>query len=198
MKTIKLFLGILLVSLITTPALAKLEDNSNSFKPKLDLERIKEEGRGLLEQNKEQRCEQIASRIDSKVTAFNANKDAKEQVYANIKERINTIVTKFKEKGYDTSVLEGDLVILNEKITKYWTDRQAVITKLEEAKTFVCGESDGAFKQKIQEAKELMKVVLADAKDIRSFITTVIREDIGQIKAQKRDSKTPTTLEVED
>lgn len=131
------------------------------------------------------RCDLINSRIDLRINNFNANKETHIQRYQNIKTNVTNLVTYLKSKGYDTSKLETDLATLNTMVVTFGTDYSSFITKLEAAKQFTCGQSDGQFKAKIEEARAQLTIARTQAKDIRVFIVGTIRPDLQALRNQK-------------
>lgn len=149
------------------------------------LEDREQQAKTKAEEVKAQKCTQLTTRIDLRIASFNANANGKETVYTNLANKISETISKLESKGYDVSKLKTDLVTLNEKIKKYWSDRQAVVDKLEESKNYACGTTDGQFKETIKQTKELFKVVQANIMEIRLFVNTTIRPDIQALKSQK-------------
>lgn len=140
-------------------------------------------------QTKEQQCNQIRERISNRVSAYEANRNGKETVYANLLTKISEVILKLKDQGYDVTKLEADLTTLNSKVEKYWTDRQEVTNRLESSKVYACSESKNQYKEMLKQSKDSFEVVQADIKDIRLFVSQIIRSDIQALKSQRLEKE---------
>jgi len=165
------------ILLVQQPVFAINEDNRQG---KLNLKEEKS-------QTKEQQCAKAIEKITAKISAYEANRNGKETVYANLLTKISEIITRLKDKGYDVSKIETDLTTLTTKIEKYWTDRKAVTDTLESSKSSVCSEPNTQFRETLKQSKDLFEVVKTDIKDIRLFVSQTIRSDIQALKSQKVD-----------
>jgi hypothetical protein len=141
----------------------------------------------------EERCKRIQERVDSKIALFEEKKKSHVAVYENIKKRISSIIEKASAKGYDTSKLKSDLIVLEEKITTFTNDYASYLSKIKGSKNFTCRHSEGDFKGELVEARALLKTVHADAQDIRNYVANTIKPDIKALKDQKLDSTTTDT-----
>lgn len=147
--------------------------------------------RPLNERQIENRCFVAGTLIENRVEKFRNHRDDHIARYNRIKDRFTALVTKLTEKGYDTTQLKADLQIFNEKIKKFHTDVDAFHKKLAEANNYNCGDSEGAFKSKILEARDLLKIIRADIVDIHDFFKNIIKPDFQAVRAQKK-SPSPT------
>lgn len=141
----------------------------------------------------QERCTLVTQRIETTVARYNNNKDKHIQQYKNLAARLSALGEKLRAKGYDTSKLQADSKVLNDKITKLSQDYADFTSKLEATKQYACGSSQGAFKQALKTAQDQLKVVKADSVDIRNYYQTVIKPDIQAIRAQK---PTPSTTPI--
>ena len=139
----------------------------------------------------------LQKRIEERVIRYRKNRDDYQARYQRIVDRSQRLVDMLKEKGYDPTLvakLETDLKTLRDKIADFSSDADAAFKKLEEANDYNCGTSEGQFKTLLAEAKELFKVVRADASAIKDYINNTIKPDI---KALKDSRPTPTLSEPE-
>lgn len=136
------------------------------------------------------RCRAITTKIDGYLNRYKNNYDKHRKVYANLKERLQKMVTKLEAKGYDVTVLKTDLVTLDAKLKKLHDDYVAYAGELGETKQFKCGTSEGQFAGSVSEAREKLKIVHQDIVDIRAFYKSVIKSDLQKLKLQAR-VKTP-------
>lgn len=141
----------------------------------------------------EKRCEVVQKKIEARVSTYKQNRDNHRNVYQRIKDKAQTFVDKAKAKGLDTSTLEADLRTLQGKIETFVANADAFIKKLEEANDYNCGQSEGVFMQKLNEAKELGKTARQSAMDVRSYVRETIKTDVKNLKDQKPSTtSTPT------
>jgi len=180
MKKIYFLPFIFFAFLITaSPSAFAQSDNTKNTNAKPKTTDIKDNNK----QVKTVACEKMQEKIQQRIQSYDANKKAKEDLYEKIKQKVSDIIVKLQGKGLDTTKLSADLLLLNSKIENYWTNRQAVISKLEESSQYSCEIGDKqAFKTKLNEAKELHKLVLANAKDIRNFLINTIKNDISALQ----------------
>ena len=150
---------------------------------------INEERQQLREEIRENRCEIISNRIDARIQLFEQNREFHENIYDALVEKTQRLVNWVKEKDLDTSKLEADLKVLNDKITDAWEDYSLFISLLRESKDFTCGESQGQFKEKLQEALDQLKVFKEDLQDIRNYYKNTIKEDMKDLRDQYNQSK---------
>lgn len=159
----------------------------NQVKDSIDTEKMKELGdqiKANLEESKEWRCSMITTRIETAIARFDNNKDRHVQTYQEVKQDINDMIVIWKAVGLDTTKLEQDLQTFDQMILDLVSDYSMFVAKLGEAKNFVCGESEGQFKDVLNEARVLMKVVHQDILEIRNFYQTVIRVDLSELESQ--------------
>src|SRR3989344_5199588 len=133
----------------------------------------------------EKRCFVAQNRIEQRVETYRKNRDNHITRYNKMKDRLTTLVNKLTGKGYDTAKLKADLVVLDGKIQKFAADSAAFHKKLEEANDYNCGDSEGAFKSRVEEARDLLKIVRADAKDIWDYFKNTIKPDFQALRGSK-------------
>ncbi|MFZ5392281.1 MAG: hypothetical protein ACOZAR_03780 [Patescibacteria group bacterium] len=159
----------------------------NQIKDSIDTEKLKELGDQIktnLEESKEWRCSMITTRIETSIARFDNNKDRHVQTYQEVKQDINDMIVIWKAAGLDTTKLEQDLQTFDQMILDLVSDYSAFIAKLGQTKDLACGEAEGQFKDVLNEARVLMKVVHQDILEIRNFYQTVIRVDLSILESQ--------------
>jgi len=139
----------------------------------------------LTQQRVQARCDLINSRVDTRITRFNQNKERHIERYQNIKTNVTNLITYLKGKGYDTTKLEADLAQFNSMVLEFGTDYSSFITKLEASKQYTCGSSDGQFIAKVDESRAQLTVARNQAKEIKLFIANTLRPDLKDLKNQK-------------
>ena len=146
-----------------------------------EKKKLKEE---FKEEFTEERCAKIEEKIAERTAHFDERKGKHQKIYNNLVNRVNKFITRFKAAGLTTTTLEGYLSELQTKIDKFKTDYVAYIAKLQESKSLTCGHAEGEFRAILVDARALLKIVHADAADIRTYIRTVIFPEIRVLKAQ--------------
>lgn len=132
-----------------------------------------------------QACSIFGDKVDIKIGNYDLRKTKHQTVYDNLKSRLINLSEKLTAKGYDTSDLKADLVVLDQKIKKFVTDYQAYVDKLKATKQYTCGESKGQYRTAFKDAKTALVAVRKDASDIRSYFVNTIKPDLIAIRAQK-------------
>jgi hypothetical protein len=124
----------------------------------------------------------LEARLGKIISRFDANKDRHIGAYNRLASRLAKLETKLEEKGYDTTQLEADLVVLDEKIAKFSVDYSAYIDALRIAKTKAeAGDKEGA-KAQIEVAKGLLAVAKVSGQDIRAYYFQTIKVEIKALK----------------
>jgi len=136
---------------------------------------------GIKNQIKQNACAKRGEQVTKRVEQYDKMKRAHVQAYNNMQERVKKFIDKLKEKGFDTTKLQADLVVLNGKVIKFANDYSSYISKLDEARKLGCDDA-AALKVKMQEARDLLKIVHDDCKDIHSYYNETIKADITALK----------------
>lgn len=166
-----------------------INSNSEAVSARAEAKEAREDAKEKAKAAKEEKCKNVESRIEAKMNKYENGNISVEDVHKKLKERIGNIVTRLKNNGIDASKLEGDLETLDQKINQVASSYDTFIAALKETKTYACGESQGQFRTKLQEAKKLMVNVRTARQETRSFITGTI---IPDIKALREQLKTKT------
>lgn len=175
----------------------KIENRGNAIAEKQTIRDEKQQARTekrLEFQDKKEkmdqaRCKNLESRITNRVNRYENNRRMLENVYGNMQSRIARLVERLKSAGADTTQLEKDLATLNDKIAKLKTDHETFMSTLVESRSFVCGNSEGEFKGKIDEARKVPEIIKQDRQDIKNFFQTTIKADLQAIRATLADQK---------
>jgi len=136
----------------------------------------------LEEDNMKKACDVTTKRVDKRLEEFSRNYAAHEQVYATHVSRLETISNKLSVEGLDVTNLNTNIAVLRVKIDKFITDKGAVVSALEETKEFSCGDSNQEFIQTVQIVRDAQKMVFENAREISSFVKTVIKNDLEKIR----------------
>jgi hypothetical protein len=128
-------------------------------------------------------CTTITTRIDSRLSTFDARFQEHASVYQKHHDKLVDISTKLQADGEDVSKLNADIAVLDSKIATFSTDKPKVETDLNNTKSYTCGNSSGEFKASLETLRADQRTVAADDKSIHDFIKSTIREDIVSLQA---------------
>lgn len=164
---------------------------------KLELQQKRDEMKAqreeTMKQKRAERCEMVQKRIAERATSVDTAKEKHLAVYKNMQARIQKFIDRLSAAGMDTTKVAADLTVLQTKIQKFTDDQKAYEATMDAAKNFACGETDIAVvadaKTKMQTARAALKVVHADAADIRVFMRQTVMVDILALKKQVAETK---------
>jgi predicted nuclease with TOPRIM domain len=130
------------------------------------------------------RCTNVEQKVAERIANIEKNRDKHYEKYTTLKERLGTKLDNWKAAGYDVSKIEEDLSTLEDKVSKYKTDYDAYLTKLNTVQDDICGHTENDHINTMKEAKNALKIVRQDVVDIKTFYWTTIRKDILALKNQ--------------
>ena len=138
----------------------------------------------------EEVCSRITSRVDERINKYNTYSTETDTQLAKIEARLNEVSAKLKANGADTTTLDAQIKVLVEKKGLLRTDKAAFIAKLTESKQFACGASQGQFKATIEAARELHKKVMADRRDIKTYVDETLKPTLQSLKSYRKSTTT--------
>jgi len=141
--------------------------------------------RARLEESAENRCNLITTRVDTLVARYDNNKNRHINNYNRIKDRTQTLAARLQSKGYDTKEVGTNLQTLDTYIKNISQDYTKFVSALRESKEMACGQSEGAYRAKLQEARDYLKDVRESALETRNFVQTTLRPSIQELRDQK-------------
>lgn len=148
------------------------------------------------------KCKNIENKISTRVKRYENNGKMLETVYGNMQTRLARLLERLNAAGADTTKLTADLAILDGKIAKLKTDHATFMTTLKDSQAFVCGSSEGEFKNKLEEARKVPEIIKQDRQDIKDFFQTTIKADLKEIRtalAEEKEAAEPEeTTEIEE
>lgn len=143
-----------------------------------------------MENRVERRCDIVNKRIDERINRYKQHSDDVEARMARVTDRMNEFVNRLESKGYDVSKVRADLTKLEEMRNTRRSLYTAFISELEETKQFDCGDSEGAFKTALSEARTALTKWRDQIKANREFIKNTLRPDLQALKEQHPSSTT--------
>ena len=167
------------------PAAAEITTNTNT--PLRD--RLQQVRTDVRERLSDTVCKRIEGRIDERTGRFDDTKAKHVENYKNLQDRLTKAMARWESRGYDVSALRADLPGLDAKVKQFATDYAAFIAQLRKTRALPCGDSEGAFRDGMKEARRLLEIVHADAKAVREYYAAEIKPDLEAIRGQ-----TPTVV----
>ncbi|PIP26422.1 MAG: hypothetical protein CO140_02480 [Candidatus Moranbacteria bacterium CG_4_9_14_3_um_filter_40_7] len=139
----------------------------------------------VMETMKKIICEKRQGKIEERKAKFEERKTKHMEAYNNLQNRLEKLSDKLSAKGYDTTELDEDIAVLEEKINQFETDFAAAYEKMKEAKNYMCeNHTSVENKNEIKATRDLIKKVRQDSVEIRNYYKNTIRLDIWAIKKQ--------------
>ncbi len=134
-----------------------------------------------------QRCELITQRISVITTKYDTNKQRHIQRYERIAEKVTELVKKLEAKDIDVAKLKQYLSQIVELKKEFVSEYTQFIDSLKQAQTYVCGNSEGDFKLKVQEAKSHLLKAREASLEIRVIINDQLKPELKSIITQIRN-----------
>jgi gas vesicle protein len=128
-------------------------------------------------------CKAVEARVKEKIDRFDFSKGRHVTAYTNLQNRLSKFVTRMQEAGLDTTKLNADIAVLNQKIAKLSTDYAAFVKKLRETSLLACAST--SFTGGMKESRTLLKKVQDDVKDIHAYFQSTIKPDMEALKSQR-------------
>lgn len=180
---------LLALSIFSLPAIAQDTDQVKTTPKVLDrIDQRIDDVNTRREDKIETRCEKVHTRIDKLKDKYQNNKERHINRYDSITDKFSTIINRIKEAGYDVSSIEANVVVLQEKIDNFHVLHNEFLTIMEEAKELDCGEANGEYKAKLQEAKAKLGEVRTQVQEIKSLIRDTMIPDLRAIIAEIKSS----------
>lgn len=164
-------------------------------KEALIKERIAEKKRALEEKitaaqtaRIKQRC-QAAQTILKKVETRVTERTKRHQTrYAGLVDKLTSISERLQAQGVDTAKLDGQIVVLKDKIAGYDAATTAYSSALETTRGLNCQSDPSEFKASLETLREQRADVVKSVKDIRTYvietIKPVLKDIINALKEQ--------------
>lgn len=137
-------------------------------------------------------CNRVTNRVEWHLKRYNDHKTNFSIRVQNFIDRVNKINQRLQDRGCDTTKLEADFQQLKTLSQKWADDYNAFLDLLNESKTLACGESQGAYKAKIQEARDQLTQIRADVTEVKAYYNGTIKPDYQTAKEACRIQNLPT------
>ncbi len=131
-----------------------------------------------------ERWDTVRQRIELLITRFENSKERHVEAYNQAKGKVRELMEALQDRGYDVTRLAEDLSTWDGMIAKFAQDYATFIHKLEETLGLEAEQLEGRLKPLLQEARQLLRQVHADALDIKPFYQQTIRADVQDLRGQ--------------
>jgi len=174
-----------------TSSLQQMRDNTEAVREV--QKEVQENVQDRVRERTQEICDQLGKRITKRVDLFESNKTHHIERYDLLKSKLQEVVTKLKAKGFDTGELESNLLELDRLIKTYVQEYTKFIDILKGALASTCGESQGTFKEGLQNARAQLREARTARRAIWEFYKNTIREDIKNLRQQAEQMQTTET-----
>lgn len=121
------------------------------------------------------RCSVAENRIKQTIDRRMVNDETLKASYKKIVDSLQKKAEELQAKGIDITEVQAVMKILNQKIVDRHAGYNAYIAVLQETQGLACGESEGAFKAKLEEARVQLQAVQTMQQDIRAYIISDVK-----------------------
>jgi len=145
-----------------------------------------------IENRVEKRCDVVNNRIDARIKRYEEHYNDVEARMAKITQRTSDFINRLETKGYDVLKVRSDLSTLEGMRTTRRNLYTAFINELKEVKQYDCADSEGAFKNALNESKTALTKWKDQIKLNREYIRNTLRPDLQALRGQ---NPSPATVE---
>lgn len=184
MNNMKLKFSTLIAILLTLSPVITLAHDAGE--PHLEPAELREQ---ITHHVADRLCTKVENRIKLQIKYFENAQRRRTNAYQNTQARLAGLKDNLTNRGFDTVQLGTDLETLQLKIDTYSKAFDDFMVELKQAQELSCGESDGAFKDSITKARELLQQVRSLGLDIRSFLAETIRPELVSLKSQSANQE---------
>lgn len=143
-------------------------------------------------------CSKINETVSQKIQAFDDGKVKRINAYNNSERMIESLISKLKEKGADTTQAEADYQDLQAKVSQFSVDYSSFIIKLESLKAYTCGNSSGAYASQLKGAKSMLPLLRNESIAVRETVMKIKLDLVqarGNILIAKLGQKANKTMQ---
>jgi len=127
-------------------------------------------------------CGNIKAKLDEKSDFFAQKREGHMAAFNNLKSRLDTLINRLDDNGYDTAQIKADREVLDEKIDDFSEDYEKFKDKISSFKGSVCDDDSDKIKENSGELRTLMQEIKKDAKDIHDYYENELRDDIKEVR----------------
>lgn len=157
----------------------KREDRVNEFKKRFKIRLT------LLETKRIQlKCKGAQSVVGKLQQKFGSKAKPRTEAYANLQERLDSLIIKLQTHEVDTSKLEEQITELKTKIEKFTNDLETYKQAIVDLKDVACKDDPAGFQAALEAARVAHDALKDDIKAIRTYLVGTIRPTLQSIKQQ--------------
>lgn len=139
--------------------------------------------------NLQQRCQTITAKISTMITNSQARLQKRQSSASTRTSNVQKRIQNLQSRGADITKLQSDVQQLTTLLNQWISDYQLYITKLQATQSFTCGDSQGKFKQAVQDARNQLKVVRQDGENLKSFTQGTLQPDFQTARQSVKGKK---------
>ena len=132
----------------------------------------------IRERIQEKRCTIAENRISILLTRMKNVGEKRTTTYQNLKEKVQTAITKAENAGYDTTKLTTSMTSLDTAIKDYRATTISLYEKIQNTQNYACGESEGDFAEALRAARQQMPVVKQAAQHVHEVFTEQVKPEL--------------------
>jgi len=121
---------------------------------KSEREGAKEERMEVREEKQTARCEAMRERAQSRIGQMEENREVHIANYNRLSEKLDDIVTKMSEEGFDTSDLESAIATLEDLVSDYANTYSDFVAGLDSHAGMDCEDYEGGKREALNGAKD--------------------------------------------
>lgn len=136
------------------------------------------------------KCKAAQGKVSSVEGRIKGLETSRAQVYKNIINRLTKLSEKLKAKEVDTTELNADIVVLQEKMTKLNTDLAEFKQIVGDLAAMDCATDPDGFNAALEAARTARQQVHQDGLDVRAYINDTIKPLLKTIREQLATTET--------
>jgi hypothetical protein len=136
------------------------------------------------------KCKASQGLVSSLTGRIKGIETSRGQVYKNIITHLTSLSEKLKNKGVDTTTLNDDIAVLQDKMDTFSTDLAAYKLAVSDLNIMDCKADPDGFKASLEAARAARQKVNEDGKAVRGYITDTIKPLLKTIRAELETDKT--------
>jgi len=152
------------------------------------LKQEREEKKAQLQEKKteslEQRCSLSTQRIELWTSRYANNETRLQNIADKSKEITDKVIAKAKEAGKDTTELESVVAVFEGKVDAAMAEYDVLIAKLNDTKQYACGESEGAYRESLNAARQQSLTTREATLDARVYYQQSVRPAVQALLQQ--------------
>lgn len=196
MKT-TIFLAVLAIVWLVSPVRA-VEPGMTGTRSEIKLQKEqKEEARELAmtnrEENRQQQCDLIESRINFRINQYEQNRNRHYSIFQGVRNRIAALIAKFETRGCDVAGLKIDLTKFDTLIADFAAAFREFTTSMQATREYRCGESEGKFAAATQESRGKSLALRQASLAVHEYFKNTIQPELSQKAKVCQPSPKPTT-----